>query len=243
MTREKLESIGIFYHRQTKNSTLDLWDYMIDHYTKETYEGITYFIIEEPYYWKVKDKNYKFFTLKTKDSNNNEVKIIPTSEWLRLTNTLPCEEGWKDSGVYGIYYKEKIIYIGKTSQTFYERFSQHYGEILHSSENQYLYRFTKHHNINPSELVFKPLFSIQKAKIYNIDILMSNMVLSWIEAAFITYFQPVANEEGVTKDYLFRDRDWVEFMTAQEDSVRKDLQRNINIAINTFFDELHQNQS
>lgn len=72
---------------------------------------------------------------------------------------------------------------------------------------------------------------------------MSNMVLSWIEAAFITYFQPVANEEGVTKDYLFRDRDWVEFMTAQEDSVRKDLQKNINIAINTFFDELHQNQS
>lgn len=40
-------------------------------------------------------------------------------------------------GVYGIYFNKKLVYIGKTSRNFYQRFSEHKGNMKYQGGKLY----------------------------------------------------------------------------------------------------------
>ena len=109
-----------------------------------------------------------------------------------------------DRGIYGIYYNEELIYIGKTDVDFETRFNQHKDALTSGLETQYLYKYLKeekkkHGNIS---ITFKPLINVKHFKIEDISDI-TNRDIEAIELALIQLNKPICNIQGVKQDYKF----------------------------------------
>lgn len=109
-----------------------------------------------------------------------------------------------DKGVYGIYYNDKLIYIGKTDVSFNTRFKQHQEALTSGSTSQYLYKYLlneKQLNGNIA-ISFKPLITIKDLKIEDVSII-KNRDIEAMELALIHLYKPICNIQGIKQDYKF----------------------------------------
>lgn len=101
-------------------------------------------------------------------------------------------------GVYGIYFNKKLVYIGKTSRNFYQRFSEHKSNMKYQGGKLYEeMRKFKDKNVN-NKINCIPLISFD-CEFDNI----SDRDLSCMEYALITYLKPRLNREGVIRKFRF----------------------------------------
>lgn len=103
----------------------------------------------------------------------------------------------KDRGIYGIYYKDELVYIGKTNVTFEKRFAQHW-EGIHQGQGMYLYE--QLHKEDWDMIIMKPIISLYDIKIREE---LSNRDIESMELALITLYKPKYNKAGVTGDYIY----------------------------------------
>lgn len=87
---------------------------------------------------------------------------------------------------YGIYFNKKLVYIGKTSRNFYQRFSEHKS----NKEENYMKKYKSVNN----KINCIPLISFDN---------ISDRDLSCMEYALITYLKPRLNREGVIRKFRF----------------------------------------
>ena len=113
-------------------------------------------------------------------------------EWER---ELPQDR--KDRGIYGIYYKDELVYIGKTNVAFEKRFSQHW-EGIYQGQGMYLYE--QLHKEDWDMITMKPIISLYDIKIGEE---LSNRDIESMELALITLYKPKYNRAGVTGDYIY----------------------------------------
>ena len=116
------------------------------------------------------------------------------------------EEYWKKiekrnkciGGVYGIYYEDQLIYIGKTKNDFEIRFQQHKEAINNKETNQYLYKYLSQKDC--SKLEFKPLIEVEKLKVKQ---KIRNRDIEAMELCLIELYQPICNVQGRLQEYEF----------------------------------------
>lgn len=108
----------------------------------------------------------------------------------------------EDSGIYGIYYQDKLLYIG-SSKGIMSRWKQHDLNFRSKKEISALY----FQNYNPDKIEYKVLMDgnelkdfISKKQIKDINYLMEA-----IEAIYIKSLCPIYNIEGLKTDYVFKE--------------------------------------
>lgn len=101
-------------------------------------------------------------------------------------------------GVYGIYYEDQLIYIGKTKNDFEIRFQQHRDAINNKETSQYLYKYLLQKDY--SKLEFKPLIEVEKLKVKE---KIKNRDIEAMELCLIELYQPICNVQGRLQEYEF----------------------------------------
>lgn len=135
--------------------------------------------------------NNKYMSKKEYDNILEEVR-----EYEKRKKKLEKRES-KDRGIYGIYYKGKLIYIGLTLRSFEERFNDHKRNLENKNEDMYLYKFLKDKDYH-NNLVLKPLINIKDIKCSN---KLNERDIQMMELALITMYQPLCNVKGKYQDY------------------------------------------
>lgn len=103
-----------------------------------------------------------------------------------------------DFGIYGIYKNGKLIYIGKTSKSFKERFNQHRRSIKNKDrDDMKLYSLIE----DGDDIQFKPLISANDLMIEKGD--LTERDLEAMELALIHVRKPIGNLQGVNRIYKF----------------------------------------
>ena len=103
-----------------------------------------------------------------------------------------------DKGIYGIYYDNKLIYIGKTNVSFKTRFKQHEEAIKNKSTTQYLYKYIN--QLKEKEIIMKPLVNVKELKVKG---KINNRDIEAMELALIDLYKPICNIQGIKQDYEF----------------------------------------
>lgn len=115
----------------------------------------------------------------------------------------------KEAGVYGIYYNDKLLYIGSAS-SYIDRWKEHYQAFKDKDgKNNAMYL---NDGINTSELEFRLLYNKEDiVELYNKAKLsekrrqyMDLLTLEMIEKELIGLFKPLYNLEGKTSEYKFK---------------------------------------
>ena len=102
------------------------------------------------------------------------------------------------SGVYGIYIDNELVYIGETCRSFKERFSQHKYNL--ETSDLYLYRLLRKAKEEGKKITLQPLIIREelfvKGEIKDRDI-------KAMELGLINLYKPKCNIEGKLKLYQF----------------------------------------
>lgn len=132
----------------------------------------------------------------------NEKNFLSGKLFFRLDGTFeaigPNYVWTYGKGVYGIFEKEELIYIGETTQSFIDRFRSHSKCIKENSKISEMYKYIRE-NFEENKFYMRPLVEI-KADIKLVGELQLRDVQA-IELGFITCFKPKFNIMGVYKDY------------------------------------------
>lgn len=102
-----------------------------------------------------------------------------------------------DRGIYGIYFKGDLIYIGLTLNSFEKRFKQHKNNLENKSEELFLYKYLSNKDYH-NNLTLRPLINIKDIKSAN---KLNERDIQMMELALITLYQPLCNVQGKLKDY------------------------------------------
>lgn len=103
-----------------------------------------------------------------------------------------------DSGIYGIYINDKLVYIGMTCRNFEERWNEHRKCFeARSGSNYYLYTA-----LNPGDVLrFEKLIKVEDLKVNSA---ITRRDLEAMELALIRLYQPKYNYQGVSdNEYKF----------------------------------------
>ena len=111
------------------------------------------------------------------------------------------------TGIYGIYMTKEgkssvLVYVGKTSVSFTQRFSQHVI-ALKGGNQQYLYQKMREFKSKGYNFIMTPLVTIEELKTDYSD--FSDMDLKKMELAIITVMKPLWNVQGVLAPYFFKE--------------------------------------
>lgn len=98
-----------------------------------------------------------------------------------------------NGGIYGIYYNNELLYVGKTNQPFQTRFSQHKIEIKSNQIHTQFYNYCRQKNISINDLILIPLFECN-------DCPLSNEQLECLETNYINKYKPLCNERKINKN-------------------------------------------
>lgn len=101
-------------------------------------------------------------------------------------------------GVYGIFYNDKLIYVGSTMRPFEKRFQEHKTNILMKSNELNVYKLIN--DINNVE--FRILIDVQQLKTNKI---LNRSDIESMELALITIYQPEGNLAGRVTEFQYRD--------------------------------------
>lgn len=111
----------------------------------------------------------------------------------------------KCTGVYGIYLEDELVYIGKTIQSFQQRFRQHkhFIDFPNDSETQYdMYTELAAAIERGKTVQLRPLIIAETAS-YKSLYHLTNRDLESMEFALIGALQPRYNVEGRRKPYRY----------------------------------------
>ena len=95
-------------------------------------------------------------------------------------------------GIYGIYNQETLLYIGKTTMNFKERFSAHQRKLEDKNSTEEIYQYCRNNNITKVNLSFKILYDCK-------DCPLSNEQLECLETNYINKFQPLYNTKKLNQ--------------------------------------------
>lgn len=101
-------------------------------------------------------------------------------------------------GVYGMYYKEKLVYIGMTMRVFEDRWKEHIDNIMQGSKELKLYSYFQPQDIN--DIQFKILIN---CKDMQTNSELTRRDVESMELAMINYFRPQYNLSGVSYPYQY----------------------------------------
>lgn len=186
-----------------------------------------YLVVQEEVYWKIFNSSHRpilNYKIKTED-NKTIFDTISASQWLRLNNEIPQFEHQQEKGIYGIYYKDELVYIGNTSKSFQDRFSQHLSSL--SCGSQHLYVYLRELNAKPEDLSIKPLYILDDDRI-------NTYGLSCIELAFIKFFQPKGNLAGRTQPYQFPQHAHKDLKPDEQETFIKAIQEDLGCIIKKY---------
>lgn len=115
----------------------------------------------------------------------------------------------KDNGIYGIYIidnvhgTEELIYIGKTSTSFEDRFKSHMSKLKSKKNKKQLKLYNRIRQAKRAglDVELRPMVQLDQVW-WNRSQLYPNE-LAMMEIALIDYFKPECNWEGVSAPYLF----------------------------------------
>ncbi len=93
-------------------------------------------------------------------------------------------------GIYGVYLKDQIIYVGKTTLPFSRRFTEHKRKIDKKNESEKFYTYCYENKIKSDDLDFKILFDCT-------DCPLNNEQLECLETNYIEKYKPLCNEHKV----------------------------------------------
>lgn len=146
-----------------------------------------------------KESTCQQYIQKIKDSKEYEVDIDIE---IKEKRTRIKKEEWHDkTGIYGIYLDNILIYIGRTTTSFKQRFQQH--KTRYKTDDSYLYLLIHKAKEDGKNIEFKPLIIIEDLQIAN-GVRINERDLNSMELALITIYQPVGNVEGRLKPYKYR---------------------------------------
>lgn len=132
---------------------------------------------------------YRLYRLYMSESEYKEYKKELQEERLRNKNN--------NRGIYGIYFKDELIYIGLTLRSFEERFWQHKNNLENNSEELFLYKYLRDKDYH-NNLTLQPLINLNDVKSAN---RLNARDIQMMELALITLYQPLCNVQGKLKDY------------------------------------------
>lgn len=102
------------------------------------------------------------------------------------------------NGVYGIYDKDELIYIGYTTNGFYNRYDQHRECFKEHKGTNSMYYAHKLDDIEFKELITEK--DIQD--IFHTEAPIDSEIFQLIEYSLIRVLQPKENREGITSAYI-----------------------------------------
>lgn len=169
---------------------------IIPHVELMRHENKSYFVMkDEKLFWNLLKSYKSCFNISIHYDGESIEKIIPQSQWIKLTTEIP-EEISELKGIYGLYVDDiELVYIGYTLKSFSTRFSQHIAELNNKSTTQKLYIYLAEKEITAERLSIKPLFTT------NDEQGITQYGLECIEHAFINYFKPIGNISGNTSSF------------------------------------------
>ena len=116
-----------------------------------------------------------------------------------------------DKGIYGIYVKNKLVYVGMTMDSFNRRFRshrRHINEVMngrYNGGNRHLYVALARYVIDGKNIEFRPLICLSKLNIQEESVRCNPQLtrrdVECMELAFISYFKPILNIQGIYTEY------------------------------------------
>ena len=95
-------------------------------------------------------------------------------------------------GIYGIYFKDILLYIGKTTGDFNNRFSTHKNNIDNKDRTEKFYQYCYDNNISSDTLNFKILFDCKNCP-------LSSEQIECLETNYINDYHPLYNEKKIDR--------------------------------------------
>lgn len=117
------------------------------------------------------------------------------------SNQKPKKEISISYGIYGMYYKERLVYIGMTMRAFEDRWKEHIDNIMQGSKELKLYSYFQPKDIN--DIQFKILIN---CKDMQTNSELTRRDVESMELAMINYFRPQYNLSGVSYPYQYSGR-------------------------------------
>ena len=111
------------------------------------------------------------------------------------------------TGVYGIFIDCELVYIGKTAESFKNRFMRHRwrlaAHIKGKDTSQWrLYEELARAQKSGKQVYLKPLIAIEKLT-YNAAIALNNRDIETMEYTLILTYKPRLNTLGMEKPYSY----------------------------------------
>ena len=114
------------------------------------------------------------------------------------------EQQWsKQTGIYGIYVDDKLIYVGKTLTAFRTRFLSHRRKVNDVNENGRLYAYLRKAKANNQNIVFKPIIIVENLLLHK-NTIVKDRDLAFMELALIDLYKPICNTQGVYMNYSIK---------------------------------------
>lgn len=135
--------------------------------------------------------------------NNRKIGYCFNALILKRISNILDDVNWQDkTGVYGIFVGNEIIYVGKTNESFKDRFLGHVAS-LKKGEDTLLYNRIRRYLKNGAELKFYPIIIVEDLCVEGKK-KFSKKDIETMELALITALQPECNVEGRLKPYVYR---------------------------------------
>ena len=143
-------------------------------------------------------KEYEPIPRKYDSSKRKEqAKIRKEEKEKNKTKIVKKDNPLNSKGVYGIYLRGELVYIGKTTITFADRFKQH-KEGIKKGKDMFLYE--QLHNEPAEDIEMKPIIKIEDLKIEGA---IEDRDIGSMELALITLYQPKFNRSGIVCNYIW----------------------------------------
>ena len=179
-----------------------IWQFLSEHEDDFQFipmSNVTIIYLPPAIYWKIYKlmpggknliKNYHYV-----NTQDNTIYKFPDTQMYFDSSFSSVNGG---NGIYGIYHKDNLIYIGYTKQGFQTRFNQHRDGFKNKD-----YRTSKMYiNYDLDEIEFRELITEEEIqKLFSTTEPIDKEILQLIEYSLITVLRPVENIKGVSSPY------------------------------------------
>lgn len=106
------------------------------------------------------------------------------------------------TGIYGIYIENELVYVGSTTRGFGVRFFEHRDRMLNENYKgqPLLYNTLRNAKKMGKHIRLEPLIVVED--LYKKGRCITKHDVQAMELAFITYFKPRLNTEGIKTKYI-----------------------------------------
>lgn len=103
-------------------------------------------------------------------------------------------------GIYGLFYKDELVYIGMTEKSFANRIKGYLEDVADVKKNRPAVQFIRDHN---NEVEFRPLINVMDLRVKDKTGIKTRDI-QMMELALISLYKPMLNMQGVRDVYPLR---------------------------------------